>query len=219
MSKLNKTLFITEHRSSISGDFCLLGEEKLSNKTPNCGAGAGSWHATSTIVWPTDLKCHTSNHVSMFGWQLCIRTHWIIDVANLELGTLCSTVFYCKHTADHLNVLYLQTCIHVSDVCRAGQGGSGVQWSEVIRLGPAAGVMDSSTDTQDQDTSHRQALGRGQGSSSIVYSAGAVTRGRNRTVTTINKYDDSIQQFELGFYEVPDCSHWRQFDKTADECI
>ena len=63
MSKLNKTLFITEHRSSISGDFCLLGEEKLSNKTPNCGAGAGSWHATSTIVWPTDLKCHTSNHV------------------------------------------------------------------------------------------------------------------------------------------------------------
>ena len=43
--------------------------------------------------------------------------------------------------------------------------------------------MDSSTDTQDQDTSHRQALGRGQGSSSIVYSAGAVTRGRNRTVT------------------------------------
>ena len=121
-------------------------------------------------------------------------------------------VFYCKHTADHLNVLYLQTCVHVSDVCRpgqgrAGQGGSGVQWSEVIRLGPAAGVMDSSTDTQDQDTSRTQALGRGQGASSIVNSAGAVTRGRNRTVTTVNKYDDSIQQFELGFYEVPGCSH------------
>ena len=81
-----RTLIMTEHRSTISGDFCLLGEEKLFNKTPNCGAGP--WHATSTIVWPTDLKCHTSNHVSMFGWQLCIRTPWIIDGANLEPGTL-----------------------------------------------------------------------------------------------------------------------------------
>ena len=147
MSKLNKTLFITEHRSSISGDFCLLGEEKLSNKTPNCGAGAGSWHATSTIVWPTDLKCHTSNHVSMFGWQLCIRTHWIIDGANLELGTLYSQhmtlwTFVCVllQTADHLNVLCLQTRVHVSDVCRPGQGRAGrvrgpVEWGNQIRTG------------------------------------------------------------------------------------
>ena len=78
-----RTLIMTEHRSSISGDFCLLGEEKLFNKTPTAVV-----HATWTIVWPTDLKCHTSNHVSMFGWQLCIRTPWIIDGANLEPGTL-----------------------------------------------------------------------------------------------------------------------------------
>ena len=148
MSKLNKTLFITEHRSSISGDLCLLGEEKLSNKTPNCGAGAGSWHATSTIVWPTDLKCHTSNHVSMFGWQLCIRTHWIIDVANLELGTLYSQhmtlwTFVCvllqTHRRSSQCVVFTNSCPCIGCVQgRAGQGGrvrGPVEWGNQIRTG------------------------------------------------------------------------------------
>ena len=138
-----RTLTITEH--SISRDFCLLGEEKLSNKTPNCGAGAGSWHATYTIVWPTDLKCHTSNHVSMFGWQLCIRTHWIIDVANLELGTLYSQhmtlwTFVCvllqTHRRSSQCVVFTNSCPCIGCVQgRAGRVRGPVEWGNQIRTG------------------------------------------------------------------------------------
>ena len=87
-------------------------------------------------------------------------------------------MFYCKHTTDHLNVLYLQTCFHVSDVCRAGEGR--VQWSEVIRLGPAAGVMDSSTDTQYSGPRYQPPSSSGPGPGLKFNSTGAVTR--NRTV-------------------------------------
>ena len=56
------------------------------------------------------------------------------------------------------------------------QGRAGVQWSEVIRLGPAAGVMDSSTDTQYSGPRYQPPSSSGPGPG--LKFIGAVTKGR-----------------------------------------